>query len=74
MVRTESRHTNAIAVAQMYPNGYSLLAVDHKDDYGVSYGRLLFQAESLAEVNNFVQIHGGLTHEWLHFVSGVDIV
>ncbi|MCL1863495.1 MAG: hypothetical protein FWF78_08010 [Defluviitaleaceae bacterium] len=63
---------DAISAAEKYPHHYSLIAVDGKDEYGTSYGRLLFCKSSLAEIDWLVLIHGGFEDESLCYVTGAE--
>ena len=67
------KETDSVSAAAAYPDSYSLIAVEREDEKGVSYGRLLFAASSLADVDFYVRISGGLDSETLHYVTGKNI-
>ena len=66
--------TDSNFVANYYPNEYALIAVDEEDDLGVSHGRLLFVATSLEEIDSYVESKHFFVNEFLHYVTGKNLI
>jgi|GEM_PF-5735608 len=64
---------NSEEVAEKYPDKYSLLTVEKVYDYGISQGRLLHVADSVAELNHFVATND-IDAKTLHYVFGDNII
>ena len=65
--------TDSISAASDYPDSYCLIAVDGEDSRGISYGRLLYVANSLEEIDFYVIISGGFNNDILHYVTGKNL-
>ena len=63
---------NSETIAGKFPDSYSLLAVDKKNEYGISQGRLLHTANSIEELSNFASSNG-FDNELLHFITGDNL-
>ena len=59
--------------AALYPDHYSLIAVTEKREYGISYGRLLYVADSIEALNTFV-FSNGFGDEFLSCVTGNNLL
>ena len=67
------KKTDSISAANDYPDSFCLIAVDKEDNKGISYGRLLYVANSLKEIDFYVIISGGFSNEILHYITGRNL-
>jgi len=64
---------DADSVAEKYPNSYAVMIVEERDSLGVSSGKVLYVANSLEEIDHYVQLHNGLEGHTLRYITGENL-